>query len=656
MSNTFLSFDPLDAQSTAVTLVAAQAQKRQLENILSSYVGWFDPFSELIQNSLDSIEERSKIDNSNYIPSIWISIDIQNNTLCVTDNGLGLDESKFKQFLGPNISFKSKNTRGHKGVGATYLAYGFNFIQISTKTSDFEWVGKMENARKWLNETSASDNPKIVSDKTGPLDPNFNSIDKGVSIFLKFDKTTHPKDLKWIMADTAEQWEKILRIKTGLGAFISNNKIKLGITVKDRNGVSTEISELGINYYWPHLAGVKSASIRDITKREDDLYKKNGKNFKLPSNLTNLDVFYDFWNTIEITDFYNSKITPEQKEIVNTYSPEIYVSFVYSLKLWDTINKDMNLRSGYKMLYGGIQIFANNMPQGETIQIPLNRNVGRQNQIHFAIHFKNYSPDLGRKGFRSELVDFAKDLSKEISDGPLMKIKYTLKPSTGTIPDIGRQEDIHKWKNEMLKHETDKPLIIINENFFLPTNKISLLSIPTREQDVIALFNQLLAGGVIRGIRIMSTNERFVYDGLFKIAIEKPDANHLYHKKDNPLGIEQTSFNAFPHPFLSSPHILEYKFSLDGLIEDISRGDKNSNDIGLVVVWETGDAYKANYKITSLLDPSNLHYRGYHGITHMITNINNEQKEMDLIVLSELIEFLNDPDETIKKQIEKYED
>jgi hypothetical protein len=28
-------------------------------------------------------------------------------------------------------------------------------------------------------------------------------------------------------------------------------------------------------------------------------------------------------------------------------------------------------------------------------------------------------------------------------------------------------------------------------------------------------------------------------------------------------------------PFLSSPKILEYKFSLDGLIEDIENGNKN---------------------------------------------------------------------------------
>ena len=71
------------------------------------------------------------------------------------------------------------------------------------------------------------------------------------------------------------------------------------------------------------------------------------------------------------------------------------------------------------------------------------------------------------------------------------------------------------------------PLILENENF-LPQRKISITSVPTREQDVIALFNQMIAGGVIRGLRIMSTNERTSYDGLYRIIIEEPIDHHLY--------------------------------------------------------------------------------------------------------------------------------
>jgi len=52
---TFVPFDPLAATNTHVNEAALSALVRQISNILSSYVGWYDPFAELIQNALDSL-------------------------------------------------------------------------------------------------------------------------------------------------------------------------------------------------------------------------------------------------------------------------------------------------------------------------------------------------------------------------------------------------------------------------------------------------------------------------------------------------------------------------------------------------------------------------------------------------------------------------
>jgi hypothetical protein len=655
----FAPFDPLEAKSLADTEVAALAQKREIKNILGSYVGWYDPFCELIQNGLDSVEERAKESLQGYLPTLWITVNIQENTLSVTDNGIGLDEEKFTKFLCPDISFKSGKTRGHKGVGATYLAYGFNQIQVSTKTPGFSAVGSMDNARRWLDDINPSGNPKMKPDTNGNKDSNFNQVDRGVSIHVKFDQSTHPRDLKWIVTDKAEYWYKILSVKTGLGAFTPNADITINLTVIDRNGNPTTFSKKGIEYFWPHTAVLKSATLNEINAKRDELYQRGRDPKDLPARYKNLDAFYQKWTCQELLNLASQNqisFDEESLEIIAKYEPEVYISYVYSLKVWEAINQDFGYRAGQKVLYGGIQIAANNMPQGETIQIPLNRNIGRQNQIHCIIHFSNCSPDLGRKGFQSEIVDFAKDLAKKLSDGPLMKIKYTLRVNTGSAPNLRREQEVENWKREMVQYESDNPLELISEHFFLPANKISITSKPTREQDVIALFNQLLAGGVIRGVRIMSTNERLTYDGLYRIIMEPPQEHHLYDETMNPLGVERSVLGGFQLPFISDPKVLEYKFSLDGLIEDIDSGVKNSNDISLVVVWETGEEYKENYKITSFLDPDNLTLREYHGVTHSITNINTEQREMELIVLSELIEFLNDQASTIETQREKYEE
>lgn len=652
---TFKAFNPLDVKSTATTEAATRAIKREIENILESYVGWFDPFAEVIQNSLDSLEERLISEGPNYTPTLWILINVKDQYLSVTDNGVGLDKSQFESFLAPDFSFKSgEESRGHKGVGATYLAYGFNYIQVGTKTTYFSALGRMINARDWVFNMAAADSPKMEVENSPPFDERFNDVDQGVTIGIKFGNHTRPKDLGWMKVKDAQYWFIMLCVKTGLGAIYSNDKIKIHLRVIDETGETTTLEHTGIEFYWPHKASTKTASIEEIKARRDDLYKKGKDPNILPGKLTNLEVIYQKW---DFDDLKKSKLlTEDEQEIFQNYYPIIYGDFVYSTKFWDSFHDRIGIRSNIRLLYGGIQMASNNMPQGELIQIPLKRYTGRQNQAHFVIHFKNLNPDLGRKGYQSDIVRLAASICSKLVDTFSSYQKF-LRPTTGAPADILREETVEQWKEDMKKHEATNPLKLQSDHFFLPMKTIAITSEPTREQDVIALFNQLLAGGVIRGIRIMSTNERFTYDGMYKILLTDPTENHLYDKDKNPLGIDKNNLGKHKDiPFISSPRILEYKFSLDGLIEDINSRDKNSNEIGLVVVWETGEEWKENYKITSLLDTDNLNLRQYHGITHVMTNLTTGQKEMDLIVLKELIDFLNDPIKTIPAQVTKYED
>ena len=67
----------------------------------------------------------------------------------------------------------------------------------------------------------------------------------------------------------------------------------------------------------------------------------------------------------------------------------------------------------------------------------------------------------------------------------------------------------------------------------------------------------------------MSTNERFTYDGLFETGL------YIYDVAQNPLGVPADTANALSGR-ITDPRILEYKFSLDGLIEDFDGHDKIS--------------------------------------------------------------------------------
>lgn len=653
----FPPFDPLEFKNTQATDAAFGALKREINNILSSYVGWYDPFCELIQNALDAVEARTAIErdagDSGYQPLVRIIINVDENQLTVTDNGIGLDKDKFQQFLAPNFSFKTGNTRGHKGVGATYVAYGFNYMRVSTRTPGFEASGRIRGARKWLTASEPGNNPKVEPDSTPLVDTAFASEDRGVSISVRFDETTHPKKVEWLGAQDSETWTKILSIKTGLGSIIPDPNLRVEVQVT-ANGITTVTSQLGTKYLWLHEQASKTARLRDIKAASDKLYNKYGNVKKLGDKYRNLDFLYETWTSAEIDDLLGGSMDEEDKEVLAKFAPTVSMEYGYTTKLWNNFNGSLQVRNNYKVLSSGIQLAANNMPQGETMTIPLTKNIGRQNQAHFLIHFANYTPDLGRKGFHRELTDFAKTVASSITLNHVSKFRSSLKANTGNAPDLERELQISDWKKAMSQHEAQKPLTLASKHFFRPTERVSLTSAPTREQDVIALFHQLLAGGVVRGMHIMATNERFTYDGLYRLFFEHDDEIYVYDDEKNPLGIPPETVTRFRGREFD-PKVLEYKYSLDGLMEDLDNQDKNINDIDLVVAWETGQFYRERFAITSYLIPENADQRQHHGLTHVLTDLETPNKYCNLIILEELVQYLNDPVGTAENQRKKYE-
>lgn len=404
-------------------------------------------------------------------------------------------------------------------------------------------------------------------------------------------------------------------------------------------------------YLWPHKLVSKARKLSEIKAKEEELFKKKGTDFIMPSTFRNIEAVHDKLNHEELLAMFD--LDKEEVAIVDDFELNIYYCYFYTSKVFQKFNDELGIRAGQSILKSGIQLAANNMPQGEISIINLNRNIGRQNHMHVVCHFSNARSDLGRKGFQEDLVELVDKISTQLITKTISPYSKHLKPTTGAPISLKQKQKVDDWKKEFELHEEKNPLQINNKLFFRPKKSVSVCSTPTREQDVIALFNQFLAGGVIRGIDILSTNERFIYDSMFRVVSTDDEDSYLFHYEKNPLGVE---YDKLMGNFRSSAKILEYKFSLDALMEDISNGTKNTNEVDLVVAWETGSDYEKNYRIDSTLDEENISLRTYHGVTHTATNLTNSQHEFNLIILSELIDFLNDPEATVKAQREKYED
>ena len=652
MNTDFLgNFDPLENSDTQEA--ALSAKKRMIKNVLDCYVGWFDPFCEMIQNALDAVDKLEGL--AGYEPKIQVIINIKENSITVVDNGVGFKQDEFKSFLAPNYSFKDKekNLRGRKGVGATYLAYGFNYLRVITKNDHFSAKFFMRDGRKWSSGEELDNRPQMELDNSPIDNPFYEEEMHGTLMTVKCDSYSTPGSLSWISIKDAKGWAKVLRVQTALGQIVRESKAKVTVECIDADGNSTVEEMHSFKYLMINEVVNKSANIDDILKWRDEQYK-NGRDINaLPNKFKNLDGIYGQWTADDMIGKISS-LSDDEKTAIEKYNITSMFGYVYSLNIWEAIDRESGIRKGQHILYGGIQMAVNNMPQGDLIQIPLTKNIGRQKQANILLHFENCNVDMGRKGFEKGVVDLAKEISRKMMDGPLRMVKSSLKSNSGAAPDIVREMQLNQWKQEMAQHQQDSPLIINNPNFFNPINEVAVLSTPTREQDVIALFNQLIAGGVIRGIRIMATNERSTYDGLFRIVIRK-DALHRYDAIKNPLGIVENVAQVLgdQEEYISDPKVLEYKYSIDGLVEDLDDGTKNISDIDLVVAWEAGKQYKENYSLNSRLLDGEEGLRQYHGVTHDLITSDN-QHVCFVILLKDLIMKLNSDPGFVELQ-ESYE-
>lgn len=646
------TWDPLEVHQTDQGLLVA-AKRRQIKNILKSYVGEYDPFSELIQNAMDAVDLRaSKLLEEHYEKKISITIDLQTNLFSVTDNGIGFGEDEFRAFLAPNISFKDETkTRGHKGVGSTYIAFGFNYLQLGTRTPDFEYIAEITDGRKWVEDADGIVTKPTVK-KSILIDSNFETIDRGSTFTIKFGgNKTRPKTLAQFGADTAEQWKSILLIKTPLGNidFFDKGGVNatFDLTVVGSDGDTTQEGGQSADYVYPHSKIQASVNLAEVLA-DQQKQTKAGKPFTIPAKFTRLNGIYELYDLGDLLELGQVKRSLELQELVKQYEITAYGYFCYSTEVWDELNdKVLNLKKGARILRGGLQLANNFMTQGELIAIPLTSNIGYQNQTHVIVLFRNADPDLGRKGFQPELKGLAELLAVAIVNR-LKTWRNLLKDDTGARPNIAGGDAVFDWINEQATYEKTHPLLIKNSNFFAPTNEISISSIPQSEQDVIVLFNQLIAGGVIRGLRLMATDQKKRYDGVFRYFVKEPVVNHVYNAATNPLGVSELENKG---DYQSRPWILEYKYDFDALVREFENGEKVESEINLVVCWEIGELWKKSHTITSLLDIDNLHHREFHGITHIIQAGGHRYSA---IVLSELVDYLNDFVSSQSTQKSKY--
>ena len=629
--------------------ILEEASKGTVSNILKCYTGFFDSLSEQIQNALDAVEKKQTHDND-FIPKIWITIDIRNKYARIVDNGIGMTEQEFCYCFTPNVSFKrGQNLRGNKGVGATFLAYGFNYCYLASLKNSTKVAAVLRSGRQWVEDsTNKLARPKYQIEKFDVPELKNQTSGTCIEIRLSGQLGEKPKDLGWHGATKAEHWFDILRIVTPLGGIYltgTEQKPNINITVIDKSGTETVHHSNNAEFYYPHeIPNTKTEDLKSINDAIKSIHgDPNEIRNKLPVKYRNLDCIYDIWDTKDLLDESNKlklNLSEEEESLIRIHKISAYGSHLHSVKTFDKFNESIGLRNT-QIMKGGLLLASDFMPQGELLIIPLKRFTGYQRNTFVIIHLIQGNPDLGRKVFQPEIKALAENISEQITK-LFIKYRWLMKSDTGSTPTLAPNKDLHNWKKEQENWRDSNPYEFL-EN-------ISYLSVLREEQDVVSLYNQLIGNGTVRGIYFFATTHSDRYDAL--IEYKYSDNSFKFHKQKNKLGVR----NDIDIPYDSEPKVLEYKFDFDSILSDFEKEIKFKNHIDIVVCWKASGKYNESLFLRSLLVEDEGNSREFYGATHQAFMPGTDTPIFEVCILEELLNFLLNEEKEVANQIVKYGD
>lgn len=630
-------FDPLSEGAgvgSEERTLFEEATKRIVSNILKSYTGYFDVFSEIFQNSLDAIDARIKRGDQ-FQPRLVVYIDIAEGRVRVVDNGVGMDERELRYCFRPSVSFKlRKEARGHKGVGATFLAYGFTNIQVFTLKNEIELAVQLPGGRDWVEDPSDSHRrPKLQS--IAYKVPELTGEQAGTCVEILLGGKP---DLTWWGATSAEQWTQILRMRTPLGGVYLAGKTppraQVQLRVRNSAGTVTELQSDRIEYFWPHEMEAVLPRVCTVSDAQKSLHEVDGDVARLPGTLRNLSAVWEVWSSQQLLDedssFWSKTFNEDEQRLLRLHDVSVYGCFLSSAKSWTQYQEEvLKVRKSPLLIKGGLQIASDYMIQGDLNVIPLTSTIGYQANTHVVVHFRDGNPDMGRKVFQPEIKSLSERVARQVVN-IFKRYLHLMREDTGAAP-LNESTELWEWQVDQEDYRKANPF-----EFVYGSNALAYLSVPQSEQDVIAIFHELVGLGVLRGLKFLATSGSMRYDCCFKTHyLRKDDVG--FRRNERPLGVSDRNITERE----SRPMVLEFKYDLDGLIADFEKELKYPSDINLVVCWEIGEQYRERYRIVSLLIRDEGASRFVYGATHAAYQ--DRERRFEIICLKDLISFLRDP-------------
>lgn len=661
--------------------------RNRIQDTVRSYRHFWDPLSELLQNSVDSINRRHCIYNvpSHYLYDQYHSafeIDIEPNykgeiliefwkddkRIRISDNGTGIAAEKIERILLPEGSDKVRGKEyGYKGKGLTYSAFVSQKFKLITKffTQEVTHEIAYDSLFDWLVDQN-------TEFPVGPI-PDVSVSNEGINGFntcidIQFDEDYEIKfpsvnslDYMFSILDNYKEntygtkyykgLEVLLRTKTAVGntKYLFNEDpivdININVIVYDDSGDNQ--FEVPYRYYHPKeniIFSNRSYSFSDyLTKCQRVGFDKSFRCL--------------FWHFTDVAIGSRLPITAN----------------IHHSALSSNLLNDVNSSLGFNKegltaaaINYGVHLSIDGMPTG--IRIDNWDKRGSANKRFFAladVELKiSDELDSGRKGISATR---AIQISDYVHDKKLMRLTLPAGTESDTFGsyaskylDWGQSAEFDFDETDFEQRTNEAFDVISKDNanrqqlLSKITNLTSLLHIPTNEEEVRALFHELLARNIVKGYRTLyAAASRATYDAGFIYNLALSDEN-LYPNDTNGFSrtykedLARRGRNVISQSNLArllqlnyDALCVEYKYSIGAFIEEINKPSSTSKqprDLNLLIAWssDVDDRYEGTYTWAEIDGDMRI----LHSTTHKLGIITPENTDVYCIVLEQIFESL----------------
>lgn len=601
---------------------------RNVSSLISAYNSPWDPLTELIQNSVDAINQRARAENPGWRGAIRIVIDSTQNTITIEDNGSGLKQGKHESMILPGGSDKiQNNSYGHKGLGFTYCTHISDDVIVDSEIADgsktrwslkgaFSWLVDPNGAATQLDLLPAAGIKTLV----GP-----GSCVRLTLAIGRYENTIANTAVlenffKW--ADDEKLLTFVLRTRTAIGqvGYLFNK------TTSTEIDTTVTLASSGHSFLVPFkyfdLRAYPPLSQEPYQKATD--YNSNVFQNHHQLNKTHHGIFHVF-----DTDAANAG---QPLKVGKVRGGIEFAAFVYACgkRNLDTALASYDPRLGsdgtfsYLAVTSDVHLAIDGMPCG--VPIDSWNKYGSFEQRYFCIIDAELSfgkvLDPGRKTISRHYVDMLVDKIVEMT-----KSNNTYLANT-TFCDLATH--LHSPRQPTGGRGVSDYIDRWNHYLALPTARLLLQKEPDDELAVYLLFSELVGRGFLPGYRILYVSGAAVYDGAATFELNLANPANLNSSAGGTClagvgsGLVARMGAAANFKWRDSTTgqnhlVVEFKVKAEELLNELSnrRSEKEMRAINILVCYSVDGAAIVNRR--GALTPVHNARRDFSGITHELS-------------------------------------